>query len=515
MEGTPFGRYRLVQLLGRGGMGEVWRAIDTETSYRTVAIKLLAPQLAQDDVFVQRFRREADAAARLSNPHIIPIHSYGEIDGRLYVDMRLIEGRDLQEVLAAGPLSAARSVDIVGQIAKALQAAHRVGLVHRDVKPSNILIDDDDFAYLIDFGIAADVTRTKLTRTGMLIGTLAYMAPERFTTGAADAAVDVYALACVLHECLTGVQPYPGDSAEQQISGHLTLEPPRPSRLNRTVPEAFDAVIARGMAKNPAARFSSTNELALAASAVAALPPVPNRVAPPPRQPTWAQQATAASPYAAPPAPPPSAEPARASEPARPQGRGRLVLAAAAIVAFGAAALIGGILIARTNEGTAQRPATPPPVTFTDAVTTSKSAVATSESARTAVSSVAPPAAPPPSPAPTSLPAPTGTDAKGFVGYGSNGARCDAESSPAVMGRTAESVFVICVSDPEFAFYRGVRVSDGAAIELLYPVRSGGGWDVTNPADGTLYRVRPDSLTITTSDGQVFTEPMVQYAALR
>ena len=170
MEGTPFGRYRLVELLGRGGMGEVWRAYDTATNNRTVAIKLLAPHLAEDDTFVQRFRREADAAARLNNPHIIPIHNYGEIDGRLYVDMRLIEGRDLQEVLADGPLPPARSVEIVGQVAKALQAAHRVGLVHRDVKPSNILVDRDDFAYLIDFGIASDEKATKLTKTGLLLG---------------------------------------------------------------------------------------------------------------------------------------------------------------------------------------------------------------------------------------------------------------------------------------------------------------------------------------------------------
>ena len=273
MEGTPFGRYRLMELLGRGGMGEVWRALDTQANNRTVAIKLLAPHVVEDETFVERFRREADAAARLSNPHIIPIHNYGEIDGRLYVDMRFVEGRDLQEMLSAGPLPPARSVEIVGQIAKALQAAHRVGLVHRDVKPSNILVDDDDNAYLIDFGIASDGTATKLTRTGMLIGTLAYMAPERFTTGSADAGADVYSLACVLHECLTGVQPYPGESAEQQITGHLTLDPPKPSRLNRTVPEAFDAVIARGMAKNPAARFASAGELAVVASAVAATPP--------------------------------------------------------------------------------------------------------------------------------------------------------------------------------------------------------------------------------------------------
>ena len=165
MQGTPFGRYRLIELLGRGGMGEVWRAHDTDTD-RTVAIKLLPPHLAEDDAFQRRFRREADAAARLNNPHIIPIHNYGEIDGRLYVDMRLIEGRDLQAVLADGPLEPARAVRIIEQVAKALHAAHKVGLLHRDVKPSNILLDEDDFAYLIDFGIARAADETRMTKSG-------------------------------------------------------------------------------------------------------------------------------------------------------------------------------------------------------------------------------------------------------------------------------------------------------------------------------------------------------------
>jgi serine/threonine protein kinase len=175
VEGTGFGRYRLVELLGRVGMGEVWRAHDTATDNRTVAIKLLPPQLAADHTFVQRFRREA---ARLNNPHIIPIHTYGEIDGRLYVDMRLVEGRDLREVLAGGPLEPGRAVRIVEQVAKALQAAHRIGLVHRDVKPSNILLDEDDFAYLIDFGIARGADETGLTGTGAMIGSWHYMAPS-------------------------------------------------------------------------------------------------------------------------------------------------------------------------------------------------------------------------------------------------------------------------------------------------------------------------------------------------
>ena len=202
-DGTPFGRYRLIELLGRGGMGEVWRAFDTLTD-RVVALKLLPKYLSQDDVFQQRFRREAHAAAKLANPHVIPIHFYGEIDGQLFVDMRLIEGRDPQAVLSDGPMEPRRAVRIVEQVARALHAAHKAGLVHRDVKPSNILVDEDDYAYLIDFGIARAAGETGLTGTSGVIGSWQYMAPERFTTKDADARVDVYALACVLYECLTG-----------------------------------------------------------------------------------------------------------------------------------------------------------------------------------------------------------------------------------------------------------------------------------------------------------------------
>src|SRR6202022_1852435 len=153
VDGTPFGRYRLIELLGRGGMGEVWRAYDTATE-RVVAVKLLPPNFADDPVFQERFRREAKAAAGLDEPHVVPIHDYGEIDGRLYVTMRLIKGRDLQTILADGPLEPARAVSIIEQVAQAVQAAHKIGLVHRDVKPSNILLDENGFAYLIDFGIA-------------------------------------------------------------------------------------------------------------------------------------------------------------------------------------------------------------------------------------------------------------------------------------------------------------------------------------------------------------------------
>jgi serine/threonine-protein kinase len=283
VDGTPFGRYRLIELIGRGGMGEVWRAYDP-TMDRMVALKLLPANFAGDKVFQERFRREARAAAGLDDPHIVPFHDFGEVDGRLYVTMRLIKGRDLQTMLADGPLSPVRAVRIIEQVAQALHAAHEVGLVHRDVKPSNILLDKNDFAYLIDFGIARAAGETGLTSTGAAIGTWAYMSPERLNTGHADVRADIYALTCVLHEALTGQRPFPGDSLERQIVGHLTSPPPRPSMLQPAVPQSIDAVIARGMAKQPDSRYATTVELADAArDAITA--PITRPTAAPTREP--------------------------------------------------------------------------------------------------------------------------------------------------------------------------------------------------------------------------------------
>jgi serine/threonine protein kinase/cyclophilin family peptidyl-prolyl cis-trans isomerase len=257
-------------------MGQVFRAYDTATD-RTVAIKLLPAHLAEDREFQQRFRREARTAAALNDPHVVPIHGYGEIDGRLYVDMRLIEGRDLVKYIAenGGRLSPTRAVAVVEQVAAALESAHHAGLVHRDVKPSNILVAAArDFVYLIDFGIARANTDTALTQTGHTMGTMAYMAPERFS-GTTDPRADVYSLACVLHECLTGLRPYPGDSFEEQLKGHLNSPAPQPSTIAPGL-TAFDAVIARGMAKDPQHRYQTAMQLADAAkAALATMPPTP------------------------------------------------------------------------------------------------------------------------------------------------------------------------------------------------------------------------------------------------
>jgi serine/threonine protein kinase len=263
--GSRFGHYRLKRLLGRGGFGEVYEADDTVMD-RAVALKLLAPPYSQNQVFRQRLYREARAAGKLHEPHVVPIHQCGEIDGQVYIDMRLIVGTDLQNVLARdGPLSPPRAVAIVRQIAAALDAAHRAQMVHRDIKPANILLTDDDFACLVDFGLANAATDAKLTSSGTTIGTFAYMAPERFSNTDVGHRADIYALACVLYECLTGSLPYATGDLPALINAHLTAPIPRPSQHWPQIPAAFDDVIAMGLAKNPQDRYASAGELARAA----------------------------------------------------------------------------------------------------------------------------------------------------------------------------------------------------------------------------------------------------------
>ncbi|MEU7767782.1 serine/threonine-protein kinase [Nocardia sp. NPDC049190] len=265
MNGIAFGRYRLQELIGEGGMGKVWRAYDTVTD-RIVAVKLLPAHCASDPIFRERFRREAHDTAQLREPHVVPIHGYGEIDGHLYLDMRLIEGADAKTLLHRdGAMKPQMAVAVITQAAAALDAAHAQSLVHRDVKPSNLLVTDSGFVYLIDFGIAHAADDTALTSTGTQVGTLAYMAPERFTTSVADSRSDVYALTCVLCECLTGIPPYLGNSTEQQIAAHLTADPPAPTTRRPDLPGGFDDVVARGMAKSPDDRYPTAGELAAAA----------------------------------------------------------------------------------------------------------------------------------------------------------------------------------------------------------------------------------------------------------
>lgn len=263
--GSRFGPYQLRRLLGRGGMGEVYEAYDTVKD-RVVALKLMSEQVSSDDSFRRRMQREARTAGRLQEPHIVPIHDFGEVDGQVFIDMRLIEGRDLGTVLSrTGPLPPPRAVAIVEQVAAALDAAHRAGVIHRDIKPENILLAEGDFAYLVDFGIAAAATDERVTKTGAAIGSWNYMAPERFGNDDPTYRVDIYALACLLFECLTGTRPFQTTSLSSLMAAHLAQPVPRPSQRNPAVPAAFDEVIARGMAKDPGARYLTAGDLAKAA----------------------------------------------------------------------------------------------------------------------------------------------------------------------------------------------------------------------------------------------------------
>ena len=260
------GPYRLEGLIGRGGMGEVHRAFDT-VRHRTVALKLLLPALGSDPEYVARFRTEAALAARLTEPHIIPVHDFGEVDDRLFIDMRLVEGVDLAVLLARdGPLTPERAVDIVAQVGSALDSAHRQQLVHRDIKPANILVADD-IVYVADFGIARPfgAGAVSLTMTGTMMGSPVYMAPERFTAGQGDHRVDVYALGCLLVEMIIGRPPFPVTDPMALMYAHATAPPPRPSELVAGLPAEFDAVVARAMAKEPEQRYPSAGELAVAA----------------------------------------------------------------------------------------------------------------------------------------------------------------------------------------------------------------------------------------------------------
>jgi serine/threonine-protein kinase len=268
-----FGRYQLHDLVGRGGAGEVWRAFDTERE-RFVALKLLPESVADDAQFRERFRRESAVVARLRDPHVIPIHDYGEIDGRLFLDMRLVEGEDLGQILAReGALDAGRAVGVLSQVASALDAAHLEGIVHRDVKPSNVLIAGagqtraEEFVYLADFGVAAAIGGTSMTQTGAVVGSIAYIAPERIAGDTISQQSDVYSLACLFYETLTGEQPFPTEDFIATLQAHMNRPPPRPSAVVAGLPALLDQVVAYGMAKDGAGRYQTAGALASAARA--------------------------------------------------------------------------------------------------------------------------------------------------------------------------------------------------------------------------------------------------------
>ncbi|HEY5144888.1 MAG TPA: serine/threonine-protein kinase [Solirubrobacteraceae bacterium] len=267
--GDVLGGCRLERMTARGGMGVVYEATQLALG-RRVAVKVISPQLADDPEFRERFVREAQVAASVHHPNIVDVYDAGEQDGVLYLVMRFVDGVDLRTVLRAEHrLHPERAVRIVTDVAGALDAAHRAGLIHRDVTPSNILLSGDgadERAALTDFGLVKHVDTQGATRTGTWFGTLAFVAPEALRDDPVDGRSDVYALGCLLHRMLTGSVPFARDSDAATITAHLHDAPPRPSEASGVDP-AFDAVITRALAKEPSDRFATAGALALAAQA--------------------------------------------------------------------------------------------------------------------------------------------------------------------------------------------------------------------------------------------------------
>ena len=270
-EGDRFAGYRIERLLGRGGMGVLYLAMEPGLE-RRVALKLVAPEAAADEVFARRFAEESRIAASIEHPNVVPIYAASEEDGVSFIAMRYVSGSDLgRRIAREGRLEPGSAAALIAQVGNGLDAIHAAGLVHRDVKPANVLLagrDGEDHAYITDFGVARNVaTASGLTQTGRFVGTLDYVAPEQISGGEVDARADVYALGCLLFKLLTGEVPFPKDGEAARLYAHLNDPPPAPSLYAPEVPMALDDVVVRAMSKEPGDRYPSAGDLGRAAVA--------------------------------------------------------------------------------------------------------------------------------------------------------------------------------------------------------------------------------------------------------
>ena len=294
MDSSPgqFAGYRIDSRVGRGGMGVVYRATDLALD-RSVALKVLDDELAKDPAFRRRFVTESKLAASLDHPNVVPIYAAGDCDGMPYIAMRFVPGADLRSVLRGeGRLQPERVARIIAQVASALDAAHAHGLVHRDVKPANVLVTPEDHVYLTDFGLTKRVSPdTEATRTGVVLGTLNYMAPEQIRGSTIGSYTDIYSLGCMTVHLLTGEVPFPVETEEAKLWAHVSEPPPRPSERVPGLGQAFDPIVARAMAKVPEQRYASAGQVgeamleAVSPPAPAPAPPAAETPAPaePPR----------------------------------------------------------------------------------------------------------------------------------------------------------------------------------------------------------------------------------------
>ncbi|MGO9157648.1 serine/threonine-protein kinase [Mycobacterium sp.] len=594
-EGQTFAGYRIVRLLGSGGMGEVYLAEHPRLPRRD-ALKVLRAEVSADPDYRARFNREADLASKLRHPHIVSVHDRGEHDGQLWISMDYIDGTDAARMTRdhypAG-MPPDEAVEIITAVAGALDFAHQQGLLHRDVKPANILLSQPDHdgerqVFLADFGIARELADPGgLTATNITVGTVAYAAPEQLMGLELDGHADQYALGATAFHLLSGAPPYQHSNPVAIIGQHLNAAIPK---LGDRRPDlaSFDHALSTALAKNPDQRFDSCRDFAKA---------LREHV---PTAPVGEHTTRVAAPHAAP-------IPADGHVDARRRPRISLrtvVLALIAVVLIGAIITVALLFTGLGGNPPAGPPNTvaAPPSELTTTSTTAEITTSTTtprplpsswsgtwtyagqqypadlqlfdadpisgeihisgwcdaswtEVQRTSetlrlvdahitaevatgrchdnqwnVTLLLPyriigtdptdpsttfeftPKSTPTESSTTSAPRPSlpGTDGQGWVG---SYARCDPANPPALMAQTTKSLVVVCQAGPGNYYYRGVRMSDGASIELANAVRTSGGFDVTNPADGTRYQVRPDVLNIISPGGHVDSEPMVQYAS--
>jgi serine/threonine protein kinase len=265
--GQHMGPYRILEQIGIGGMAAVYKAYQPAMD-RYVAIKVIAAHFAQEEMFLKRFRREAQAVAKLEHAHILPVYDSGEADGRPYLVTRYLEAGTLKDRLAEGPLPLIKINHIIGQVGSALDYAHRMGVIHRDVKPSNVLLDAEGDTFLTDFGLAKMMEASaQLTETGVGIGTPAYMSPEQGKGAKVDSRTDVYSLGVVLYEMATGRTPYEAETPLAVVLKHIQEPLPLPRSVRPDLPEGVERVILRAMAKEPDDRFQTVAEMVRALDA--------------------------------------------------------------------------------------------------------------------------------------------------------------------------------------------------------------------------------------------------------
>jgi len=326
--GTTVSGHRIVGLVGEGGTATVYEAVQIALD-RTVALKVVARRFGDEQSFRERFRRECYIQAKLDHPNVVPVYGAGESDYGLWLTMRLVRGPTLRDLLTEGRLAPEKAIDLLAPVAGAVDVAHGHGLVHRDITPQNILIDEREQPFLSDFGITKGRGDRSLTRTGQFVGTLDYVAPEQIRDEPSEAPTDTYALAAILFECLTGRVPFEKGSEAAVLYAHIEEAPPRASEVERSLPAAIDPVLERGLAKQPGDRFPSASDLIVAAEE--ALQPEPEPEPPPTPVPveTPAPRPPAANDSPAPPS-------RRRRPPRRP-----LILAVAATLLGGVALALG------------------------------------------------------------------------------------------------------------------------------------------------------------------------------